>query len=184
MKHNVFATWPTKARKAWPYLSVLLLPALASEVGHPSMSAATDYDQLPGGSAESRPYLQYVGPPPLRFEEPAPSPDPTARLTAGAPPKPERPEIAAAKPAPAGPPQGSVAPVAMPAKSDSVAAQTAGSNEPPQPAAPSSILPDETRQRVKPEDFLPFFQFPGGSSAPVAPVPGALPPSSATYKQQ
>jgi hypothetical protein len=49
---------------------------------------------------------------------------------------------------------------------------------------PTSILPDETKQRVRPEDFLPFFQFPGGQSAPGANAPGTIPPSSATYKMQ
>jgi hypothetical protein len=56
------------------------------------------------------------------------------------------------------------------------------------------ILPDDTRRKVQSQDFLPLFRFPGGSgtspdvtvipSVPTPPVPGTLPPSSATYRQQ
>lgn len=59
---------------------------------------------------------------------------------------------------------------------------------------PAAILPDDTRPKVRAEDFLPFFQFPGNTPANgdvtvVAPVPNAptaapLPASSATYRQQ
>ncbi|WP_415908155.1 hypothetical protein [Oleiharenicola sp. Vm1] len=60
---------------------------------------------------------------------------------------------------------------------------------------PATILPDDTRPKVRAEDFLPFFQFPGSAPANgdvtvVAPVPNAapgaapLPASSATYRQQ
>jgi hypothetical protein len=59
---------------------------------------------------------------------------------------------------------------------------------------PAAILPDDVRPAVRPEDFLPFFQFPapGGTGnvrviVPVAPTapsaPGTQPPSSATYIQ-
>lgn len=53
------------------------------------------------------------------------------------------------------------------------------------------ILPDDTRRKVQSQDFLPLFRFPGSdslsedvSSVPAPPVPGTLPPSSATYRQQ
>ena len=42
----------------------------------------------------------------------------------------------------------------------------------PSKPAPAAILPDDTRPVIRAEDFLPYFQ-----------VPGALPPSSATYTQ-
>ena len=59
---------------------------------------------------------------------------------------------------------------------------------------PAPILPDDSRPSVRPEDFLPYFQFPGsGSNAGgvtvIVPVPPSLPtpasqvPSSATYIQ-
>lgn len=57
------------------------------------------------------------------------------------------------------------------------------------------ILPDDARPTVRPEDFLPYFQYPGSGSKsggviiinPVPatpPAPGTLPPSSATYIQR
>lgn len=53
------------------------------------------------------------------------------------------------------------------------------------------ILPDDTRPKVRAEDFLPFFQPPGANPNPndvtVAPPPaepGTPTPSSATYRQQ
>jgi len=58
---------------------------------------------------------------------------------------------------------------------------------------PPAILPDDVGRKIRPEDLLPFFQFPGsgagadgGNAAgpPAPPSPGTLPPSSATYKQQ
>ena len=58
--------------------------------------------------------------------------------------------------------------------------------EPPKPA-PVPILQDTVRPQVQAEDFLPFFLIPGSArttgSAPTAPEPGKLPPSSATYTE-
>jgi hypothetical protein len=53
--------------------------------------------------------------------------------------------------------------------------------------APVPILQDTVRPQVQAEDFLPFFLIPGAAktvgSAPPAPQPGQLPPSSATYTE-
>lgn len=57
---------------------------------------------------------------------------------------------------------------------------------------PVSILPDDMRREIRPEDVLPFFQFPGASdgggmilpSPSQAPRGPVAPPSSATYQQQ
>jgi hypothetical protein len=56
---------------------------------------------------------------------------------------------------------------------------------------PPAILPDDLRKEVRPEDLLPFFQFPrGGATIGVGvPVPSqapapVMPQSSATYRQQ
>ncbi len=60
---------------------------------------------------------------------------------------------------------------------------------------PPPILPDDTRPKVRAEDFLPFFQFPGSAAAgdvtvvvPTTPggvpAPATQPRSSATYRQQ
>jgi hypothetical protein len=59
-------------------------------------------------------------------------------------------------------------------------------------SVPPPVLPDDVGPKARPEDFLPFFQFPGTGAhggdtvaAPAAPAtPGQLPPSTATYEQQ
>lgn len=141
----------------------------------------------------SRPYLAVIGPPELRFAEALPPPDLSVLPPAGAPPQPvgtpepavssvTPPEAVASTPAVADQPVSA----ATPAKTDSAA-----------PAAPlpPPILPDDTRAKVKPEDFLPFFQFPANAAHPgdvtvtvpatlTPPAPGSQPPSSATYRQQ
>lgn len=43
---------------------------------------------------------------------------------------------------------------------------------PPSPTGPAPLLPDDAGRKVRPEDFLPFFQFP------------STPRSTATYQQQ
>jgi hypothetical protein len=65
---------------------------------------------------------------------------------------------------------------------------------PPSPSVPA-IPPDDAAKKVRPEDFLPYFQFPGAEprpsdvnaadSAPSAQsAPKTIPPSSATYQEQ
>ena len=58
---------------------------------------------------------------------------------------------------------------------------------------PVPILPDDTRTEIKPEDVLPFFQFPNGSDStavalpltvPQQPAANTVPTSTATYRQQ
>jgi hypothetical protein len=196
---NFRATPPAtaKGRKAWLFVSILL-PALASKVN-------TQRGVLPPPpDDESRPYLQVIGPTPLRFEETLPPPDLTVRPPAGAPPKPEAtagPDVVPSKPAAsAGTPQQRAAaaaaavaaaknPAATRTASTSVSAgpgATADAAPPPPPPAP--IIPDDVPAAVHPEDFLPYFQYPG--SAPRAdgvrqpPAPAPLPPSSATYTQE
>ena len=186
MKHRLISPWPAKARKAWPYFSVLLLPALASAVGHSSINAVTDDDTIPLDSAEhTRPYLQYVGPPPLRFEEALPPADLPVRPTAAAPPVAEHsPEVASTKPVIPQLPSAVVPPAPVVASSqEPLPPQPASSADTATPAS-SSILPDDTKPKVKPEDFLPFFQYPGGPSAPGQNGSAPIPPSSATYKLQ
>src|SRR5438105_5165193 len=78
-------------------------------------------------------------------------------------------------------------PPALPAEPKS-----AKPDEPTAPAAkPKPILPDDTRPRLRSQDFLPLFRFPGAGgpsedvtpAVPAPPAPGTLPPSSATYTQ-
>jgi hypothetical protein len=159
---------------------------MACEVGSRTSAATTEQDFIPLGTTEpSRPYLQYVGPPALRFEDPTPPPELSVHSVAGTTPSPghisdsasaktnaEAPAMVAAVPSPAGASSSEPAPQRSSETAEASASQA------------TSILPDETKQRVRPEDFLPFFQFPGGSTAPAANAPGTIPPSSATYKQQ
>lgn len=146
-----------------------------------------------GLAALSRPYLAVIGPPELRFAEALPPPDLSVLPPAGAPPQPvvtPEPVVSSvtSHEAVASTPVAADLPVsaATPAKTDSAA-----------PAAPlpPAILPDDTRAKVKPEDFLPFFQFPANAARPgdvtvavpatlTPPAPGNQPPSSATYRQQ
>jgi hypothetical protein len=145
------------------------------------------------GRISSRPYLRVAAAPTLRFAEAPPPPDLTTHQPAGAPPKLE------ASAAPATEPTADRPAVA---KAESISADVTVSpvkntvqvtgevakpeKEKPSGPAPAPILPDDTRPRVRPEDFLPYFTFPGSSTldAPTAPAPGRQPPSSATYRQQ
>jgi hypothetical protein len=137
----------------------------------------------------SHPYLATIGSPPLRFRDPvimaaalvqtpvgkpphpAEVPKPAAAGPAGSRPAPKATALVSAGPKPEPPPGGAAPPGGQP-----------GGVDQPQP----SIIPDEMRPRVRPEEILPFFQ-PPGSGAPDAPAPDklpVLPPSSATLRQE
>jgi len=141
----------------------------------------------------SRPYLLAVGSPALRFAEATPPPDLTVRPPVSGPPSPtEDHPIIGADPAK------SDLSVTAPATTPTVISALPESAAEPVKAAPAKvpppILPDDTRPKVRAEDFLPFFQFPAAGNAngdvtvvapvPNAPAPAPLPPSSATYRQQ
>ena len=168
-------------RKIWYYCFVSFSPAFASKVGERLVSGA-DRQHVPIGQMEaSHPYLTVVGAPPLRFEEPAqfPSPAPPSHAPAAvretAPPVPPAPKAQARPAAPA------QSPLPAPANSARAAVQPASPD-----SAEPSIIPDDMRPRVRPEEFLPFFQLPG-SNAPSAPAPNppeTLPPSTATYRTE
>ena len=86
------------------------------------------------------------------------------------------------------------APNAGPASAGKPDAKVPGKSSPKTDATavPPSVLPDDSGPKARPEDFLPFFQFPGtgahGGETVAAPAvsatPGTLPPSTATYEQQ
>lgn len=186
------------ARRALRSLSLLLLPALTSEIA-PALArqqTVAGQEQDAPRSA-SLPYLTVVGAPALRFQRSTPPPDLVTRPAAAAPPVP-----------PLTPTEATVA-LANAAAAQS-AARTARAHdevpvteikvETPPPAAPAkptpkAILPDDARPAVRPEDFLPYFQVPGsarqtGEVNVVVPVPapannGSIPvaPSTATYTQ-
>jgi hypothetical protein len=181
MNHRVSPPGTAKGRRAWLFLSILL-PALASKVSTQTTSSPNPLGEgYPAGTAGgSRPYLAAIGPPSLRFEDVLPPPDLATCRPAGAPPKLPEKEKAADKDV--------ILP--KPTRAASVAAAKASPAVPaPASAAaptPPGILPDDAPAQVRPEDFLPYFQYPGaaprGRSAEAPPSP-PLPVSTATYTQ-
>lgn len=170
------------ARWAGVRLALSLLPVVAIS----GQSVAPE----PRSLSISRPYLAAVGSPALRFGEAIPPPDLSVRPAAGAPPQPIEEHSAPL----IEPVQGDVTAV-PPAPITNVAVSTPELTKSTPAKSPSAILPDDTRPKVRAEDFLPFFQFPGSTPANgdvtvVAPVPASaptaapLPASSATYRQQ
>jgi len=169
-------------RLALRCLPLLLLPAFAPRIL---------YSHSQPGNRGSVPYLPHLGGPPLRFQAAPPSPDPAARPSAAAPPIP-----------PLTPTESVVAQANAAAVQSVITHPPAPAPAPAPPAAeppaakpaPPALLPDDTRQPIRPEDFLPYFQFPATRGSPgaasvivpgvyTAPAPSPLPPSSATYIQ-
>lgn len=142
----------------------------------------------------SQPYLLAMNSPALRFRElPATTPLVRKPIASGPPVAASEPEVAevalannhaAASTPPIPASEAPTAAAAAPAKS-------APTSEPtPPPAKVKPILPDDTPQPIRSEDFLPLFRFPTNNGDVVVPVvptptaPGTLPVSSATYKQE
>lgn len=162
-------------------LVLTLLPVVATSA--PSVAPELSSDAM------SRPYLSAIGSPALRFGEAIPPPDLTVRPPAGPPPQLSEehsavtPEVTKQDVTVTAPPPGAAVEIGTPDPSRSAPAKI-----------PAAILPDDTRPKVRAEDFLPFFQFPGNTPAngdvtvvapvPTAPTAAPLPASSATYRQQ
>jgi hypothetical protein len=155
-------------------------------MGQP-LPAGVDRQPRPGDP--TAPYLPVTGPVALRFQAPPLPPTFAPRPAAGGPPVPT-----AATEGPPLPEEGTAAShrpdVTKPGPS---AAESPVSTAAAPKPTPPPILPDDTRPRVQPEDFLPYFQFPAGPSGDAqiitpfrtAPAPAdRTPPSSATYRQQ
>jgi hypothetical protein len=187
MNQRVTSPGTAKGRRAWLFLS-LLLPAVASKVSTQNSSAPirADSEIPPYPRESSRPYLRVVAAPALRFEDLPPPPDLSVHPPAGAPPKVAEkdkttPDVVLPKPVPHA--------ADSAAKATEIRVASAASAEPAMPAAPTPprILPDDVPIQVRPEDFLPYFQYPGmnrrirGEGAP--PGTPTLPASSATYEQ-
>lgn len=159
-------------RKAWYYLFCGFSPALASKLVERPMGAA-EKRVVPLSQMEaSHPYLSVVGPPPLRFMPRASTPSMDAPRLKSAPAA-EHAELPVSKAQPTAP---------------NIPAQTTTPSVKPVPSRPTdagepSIIEDDTRPRVHPEEFLPFFQLPSSahSTSPQDSQP-PLPPSSATYR--
>lgn len=153
-------------------LWISLLPALSSAaVGRSSIQATPD--RL--GSDHhglSLPYLAVILPPPLRFAAPAPAAAAMPRLAALEPIVKSEPPTVTLPPTPsdaanAVSPQ--LSPPARPATGEPPFA------DPTRGPVPVRILPDDVQRELRPEDFLPYFIFPGSSDA-------GVPPSSASYR--
>lgn len=177
---------PVDARLAGFRLALSLLPAVA-------ISAPTTLAPEYFPATRSRPYLAIVGAPDFRFGSPPP---PDSRPVASAPPQPAAEPSETAPPPAADPAMTAVAAPVVPASEPAQApAQPDPAPAPSPQKTPPPIIPDNTRSRVRAEDFLPYFQFPGSGNsngdvtilapgAPAAPSASAIPPSSATYRQQ
>ena len=187
---------PSPGRRRSRLLLALLLPPLVCGISQyrvPLITRAMGAD-FPRPEEEARTYLHVVGPPPLRFEEMevAPQKDVSTRPPPGAPPPPAAIERQ--------PSHTSLMDVLLtpgwtgmadhPSKPESKKVKSASSAH---KADSPAILPDDGSARVHPEDFLPFFQFPGAgrtggadsnSGVPTPAAPGQLPASSATYQQE
>jgi len=174
-------------------LALVLLPALVAEGGQAASTGRDAACSPPESCPElpepySAPYLTVVGPPPMRFREPPAPPSFELEPVAAGPAQME--ESMPVAPAAAGgrldASQPTAASVKSPSKSPASSA-TAGRSE---EGEPPMILPDDLRRDVRPEDLMPFFQYPrnGGAAngipGPAQPATPTLPPSSATYRQQ
>lgn len=176
-------------------LSILLVQhALAPGITEANIRARLPGNRggYPAADGGSLPYLRITGALALRFSAPPPPPpDLTTKPAASAPPFPIEAAPMASAPAPL---PTTTAPLPEPA-AKTPATTTSTPTEPASVISnpPSEILPDDTRPTTRPEDFLPYFQFPGSTgdvnvimpATPARqPAPGQLPPSSATYTQQ
>jgi hypothetical protein len=155
------------------------------------VAASPQLNPDPRWPTRSRPYLVVLGSSPLRIREASPPPDLSVHPPAGAPPQP----MAEAPGHPGAIPPQTEIPTSAEATPQTIPSGTENPTVPAPEGKPTkpakSILPDDTRAKVRAEDFLPFFQPPGANQnpndvtvAPTPPAPGIQPPSSATYRQQ
>jgi hypothetical protein len=143
----------------------------------------------PRGAGPARPYLTWVAAPALRFAEAPPPPDLSVRPPAGPPPN--LPALESISD-----PAQDIAPAITPPPPSPVPNDPDTRNDAKVPnPPPARIIPDDTRPAVRPEDFLPYFIFPGnaqGAGNPTVVLPGSLTPaapgtqplSTATYRLQ
>lgn len=199
MNHCELPRLRARTPRAFLSLSLLLLPAVAlndalaiPRVGLNSPAAAE------AGPTNPLPYLRSVGSPALRFQEPPPSRESLMAFQTTA-----APESATAKSSESSAATASATAGRLAAQSARDSDEAPVSDLPselvkPTPLmgkAPESILPDDARPQIRPEEFLPYFRAPGSSKQtgdvilfvpPVprgVPAPAPLPPSSATYTQ-
>lgn len=179
---NLFEAPFYSGRTLRSLVPLLLVPIVADVLqagGPPGFGGAFRGDRP---RAESEGYLSVIGGPGLRFCAPEPAGEQVIKPAVAVLPAPPVAPVAPSPPGPGDTERSAVRKEPKPGPKPSAAS--------PAKAPPPPILPDDLRPQVRPEDFLPFFQPPGGSSGsvpvgvPVPPgAPAQLPPSSATFMQ-
>lgn len=174
MNLTVNKPWLAQSRRLFVHFLFGFFPALLWKLNERSAGAA-EKSMIHSAKIEvPAPYLAAVGPPPLRFMAPPviAIADPSERKTRA-----PRADAASLPDAP-------VVPLAAGVSASKVSPAADKAGKPPESSEPT-IIQDEMRPQVRPEQFLPFFQLPGTGSLPI--TPGAqpqLPPSTATYRQE
>ena len=188
--------WPVGLVRLLRCLSFLLVPALASDATSGPHSLSQSAPPTSGGDASSL-YLPMVGPPPLRFAQAPPPPDLSTRPAPTAPPQPsameENAAIHSASARSGSPSVGNTGMVSDPRRTvpaDVVPVVPDPTVKRPPVKETPALLPDDVQHESRPEEILPFFQFPGSDGTtivvpgvPVSPEPTRLPVSSAVYRQ-
>ena len=187
MNHREPPQVPQGMRRAGQFLALLLLAAIQGSLPASAHGGVQATPAKPTGSViASGGYLPAHGAPPLRFSEIVVPSEPAPALAATDPSNPVS-SVGLHSLAPNQPASGDVSVRAPQSTGETVIVAT------PEHPAPLSILPDETRPQVRPEDIMPFFQVPrSGQNPAVIITPGAWAepnnpppiPSSATYIQK
>lgn len=189
MNHRETTSVPLGAVSALLCMA-LLLPTTGLARGCPLASASSAAMLV-----QDHPYLASVGAPSLRFAEAPPPPEAIQRpLLTPAPIAATSdvitPESLSSSTLP--PPDSASTNNLPPTATTRPGATSANGEQTPAAHTPPPIIPDEVRPRVRPEDFLPFFQIPVSQPGDVnvvvpaarsASAPAAIPTSSATYTQ-
>jgi hypothetical protein len=197
MKRNLFP-WHGGAAGLLRCSFFLLVLALASEAAPRARpQSMRSSPPLPESDA-SQAYLPVIGPPPLRFAQ-APPPELSTRPAPTAPPHPSAMgEIAATNAASAnlvappggggdalGTEQSQTIPVESAPTAPNAPVKPLGNKDTP------ALLPDDAQRETRPEEILPFFQFPGSGrttivvpSGSISPDSTRLPVSTAVYRER
>jgi len=174
------------------FLGVLTFASEATPRAHEPLPCPAE--RLPEGDVSSL-YLPVIGPPPLRFAQAPPPPDLSTHPAPVAPPRPAvTEEIAAANTASTksvATPQGVVTEQDQTIQTEVNPAASGAPVKGPGNKEPQALLPDDTQRETRPEEVLPFFQFPGSGGTTIVVPPAAtsqeptrLPVSSAVYRQR
>jgi hypothetical protein len=186
MNHREPPQVPQGMRRDGHFLTLLLIAAATGTAPLLAHAGLELYIVQTGSVTPPSGYLPLHGAPPLRFATLIVPATPAAALSASEPSK-----AAMSATTPAGT-ASHTSDVMLPHTLAAHPADTTPAASSPDKPAPLSILPDEMRPQVRPEDFLPFFQIPGTHGNPdvtvVVPIQGqpaqpAPQTSSATYLQ-